>query len=168
MSIYLYIFYLFIFFHSAECHMVIVKHEMHHLHDFMIKCVIFHVNQVNFDQEQCTLALIQREWCSKNRLGRNDPGTASSALLLQCVAACGVNALISYHGHRKKYALLTQCLRVRCETGLKLWEKSILHLFLFLLPPTPIVSLIPKPFTLLVIFVICFIIAQVRVLFTVK
>ncbi len=40
----------------------------HHLHDFMVKCVIFNVNGVNFDQEQCTVTLIQRKWSSKNRL----------------------------------------------------------------------------------------------------
>ncbi len=31
-------------------HMIIVKHETHHLHDFMVKFVIFNVNRVNFDQ----------------------------------------------------------------------------------------------------------------------
>ncbi len=50
-------------------HMVIVKHETHHLHDFMVKFVIFNVNRVNFDQEQCTVTLIQRKRRSKNRLG---------------------------------------------------------------------------------------------------
>ncbi len=33
-----------------------------------MKCVIFHVNLVNFDQEKRTVALIQRERRSKNRL----------------------------------------------------------------------------------------------------
>ncbi len=47
--------------------MVIVKHVTPHLHDFMVKCVIFHVNQVNFVQEQYTAALIQRKRRSKNR-----------------------------------------------------------------------------------------------------
>ncbi len=50
-------------------HMVIVKHETHHLHDFVVKFVIFNVNRVNFYQEQCTVTLIQRKWRSKNRLG---------------------------------------------------------------------------------------------------
>ncbi len=50
-------------------HMVIVKHETHHLHDFMVKFVIFNVNLVHFDHEQCTVTLIQRKRCSKNRLG---------------------------------------------------------------------------------------------------
>ncbi len=49
--------------------MVIVKHETHHLHDFVVKFVIFNVNRVNFYQEQCTVTLIQRKRRSKNRLG---------------------------------------------------------------------------------------------------
>ncbi len=32
-------------------HMVIVKHETHHLHDFMVKMFIFNVNRVIFDQD---------------------------------------------------------------------------------------------------------------------
>ncbi len=39
-------------------HMVIVKHETHHLHEFMVKCFIFNVNRVSFDQEQFTVTLI--------------------------------------------------------------------------------------------------------------
>ncbi len=39
--------------------MVIVKHETHHLHDLMVKFVIFNINWVNFDQEQRTVTLIQ-------------------------------------------------------------------------------------------------------------
>ncbi len=35
----------------------------------MVKFIIFHVNRVNFDQEQCTVTLIQRKRRSKNRLG---------------------------------------------------------------------------------------------------
>ncbi len=35
----------------------------------MVKFVIFHVNRVNFDQELCTVTLIQRKRRSKNRLG---------------------------------------------------------------------------------------------------
>ncbi len=59
-------------------HMVIVKHETHHLHDFVVKFVIFNVNWVNFDQEQCTVTLIQRKRHSKNRLGtKTDCGTAA-------------------------------------------------------------------------------------------
>ncbi len=42
---------------------------MKHLHDFMVKFVIFNVNQVNFVQEQCTVTLIQHKQRSKNRLG---------------------------------------------------------------------------------------------------
>ncbi len=49
--------------------MVIVKHVTPHLHEFMVKFVIFHVNQVNFDQEKYTVALIQHKRRSKNRLG---------------------------------------------------------------------------------------------------
>ncbi len=55
--------------HSTEYYMVIVKHKTPHFHEFMWKYVIFHVNQINYDQEQCTVALIQREWRRKNRLG---------------------------------------------------------------------------------------------------
>ncbi len=63
--------------------MVIVKHETHHLHDFVVKFVIFNVNRVNFYQEQCTVTLIQRKRRSKNRLGaENDRGTAAHATLL--------------------------------------------------------------------------------------
>ncbi len=78
--------------------MVIVKHETHHLHDFMVKLVIFNVNRVNFDQEQCTVTLIQRKLRSKNRLGaetivhccsRDAPAWRSRA-----APAPGVNALI--------------------------------------------------------------------------
>ncbi len=50
-------------------HVVIVKHETHHLHDFVVKFVTFNVNRVNFYQEQCTVTLIQRKRRSKNRLG---------------------------------------------------------------------------------------------------
>lgn len=49
--------------------MVIVKRETLHLHDFMVKCVIFHVNQIIFDQEKCTVALNNRKQRSKNRVG---------------------------------------------------------------------------------------------------
>ncbi len=49
--------------------MEIVKHATHHLHDFMVKFVIFNVNRVNFDQDQCAVALIQGKQRSKNRLG---------------------------------------------------------------------------------------------------
>ncbi len=37
----------------------------------MVKFVIFNVNRVNFDQEQYTVTLIQRKWCSKNRQNSN-------------------------------------------------------------------------------------------------
>ncbi len=50
-------------------HMVIVKHVTPHLHEFMVKFLIFHVNQVNFDQEKYAVALIQHKRHSKNRLG---------------------------------------------------------------------------------------------------
>ncbi len=62
-------------------HMVIVKHETHHLHDFVVKFVIFNVNRVNFYQEQCTVILIQRKRRSKNRLGAE---TIAALLLLLC------------------------------------------------------------------------------------
>ncbi len=54
--------------------------------DFMVKFVIFNVNRVSFDQEKCTVTLIQRKRRSKNRLGA-DRGTAASALLLLRAAA---------------------------------------------------------------------------------
>ncbi len=62
--------------------MVIVKHETHHLHDFVVKFVIFNVNRVNFYQEQCTVTLIQRKRRSKNRLGAETLLTAAHATLL--------------------------------------------------------------------------------------
>ncbi len=68
-------------------HMVIVKHETPHLHDFMVKLVIFHVNQVNFDQEQYTVASIQ------HKRHRNDRGTAAPALLLLHAAAPPLRAV---------------------------------------------------------------------------
>ncbi len=70
--------------------MVIVKHETHHLHDFMVNLVIFNVNLVNFDQEQCTVILIQRKRRSKNRLGAETIATLT--LLL-----CSCYALPSHH-----------------------------------------------------------------------
>lgn len=117
------------FFHSAECHMVIVKHETHHLHDFMIKCIIFHVNQVNFDQKHCTLALIQREWCRKNRLGA-ETIVALPLLLCSCdvlqlhfCVRCECSNLLTWLAKKNMHCL--HCLRVWCETGLKLWGKTI-------------------------------------------
>ncbi len=76
-------------------HKVIVKHETHHLHDFMVKFVIFNVNRVNFDQEQCTVTLIQRKRCSKNR-----PGAETIAPLLLTRRFC---------------LTLTRCSCSRCE-----------------------------------------------------
>ncbi len=64
-------------------HMVIVKHETHHLHDFMVKCVIFNVNRVNFDQVQCTVTLIQHKRRSKNRLGVETIAALPLLLLLR-------------------------------------------------------------------------------------
>ncbi len=76
-------------------HMVIVKHETHHLHDFVVKCIIFNVNRVKFDQEQCTVTLIQRKRRSKNRLGAE----TIAALLLT----------------RRSYLTLTRCSCSLCE-----------------------------------------------------
>ncbi len=64
--------------------MVIVKHETHHLHDFMVNFFIFNVNQVNFDQKQCPVTLIQRKRRSKNRLGAE---MITALALLLCAAA---------------------------------------------------------------------------------
>ncbi len=38
---------------------MIVKHETHHLYDFIVTCNFINVNRDNFDQEQCTVNLIQ-------------------------------------------------------------------------------------------------------------
>ncbi len=76
-------------------HMVIVKHETHHLHDFVVKLVIFNVNRVNFYQEQCTVTLIQRKRRSKNRLSAE----TIAALLLT----------------RRSCLTLTRCSCSRCE-----------------------------------------------------
>ncbi len=75
--------------------MVIVKHETHHLHDFVLKFVIFNVNRVNFYQEQCTVTLIQRKRRSKIRLGAE----TIAALLLT----------------RRSCLTLTRCSCSRCE-----------------------------------------------------
>ncbi len=71
-------------------HMVIVKHETHHSHDFVVKFVIFNVNRVNFYQEQCTVTLIQRKRRSKNRLGAE---TIAALLLLLRAAAPPLRAV---------------------------------------------------------------------------
>ncbi len=93
--------------------MVIVKHETQHLHDFKVKFIIFNVNRVNFDQEQCTVTLIQRKRRSKNRLGaetiaallltRRSCSLCECTHLLTCTAkkicaahACGVKRVLNY------------------------------------------------------------------------
>ncbi len=76
-------------------HMIIVKHETHHLHDFMVKFVIFNVNRVNFDQKQCNVILIQCKRRSKNR-----PSAETIAPLLLTRRSC---------------LTLTRCSCSRCE-----------------------------------------------------
>ncbi len=66
--------------------------EKPHLHDFMVKFVIFQVNQVSFDQEQYTVALIQHKQRSKKTIG--DETIPALQILLRTASACGVNALI--------------------------------------------------------------------------
>ncbi len=57
--------------------------ETPHLHDFIVKFVIFHVNQVNFYDEQYTVDLIQHKRHSKNRLCTEK--IAAPPLLLRAV-----------------------------------------------------------------------------------
>ncbi len=63
--------------------------ETHHIHDFMLKCVIFNVNRVNFDQEKYTVTLIQRKRRSKSMI----VALPLSALLLLCAAAPPLHAV---------------------------------------------------------------------------
>ncbi len=124
--------------------MVIVKHETHHIHDFVVKFVIFNVNRVNFYQEQCTVTLIQRKRRSKNRLGAETIAalllTRRSCLTLtRCSCSrCECTHLLTCTA--KKYALLTRRWRLRCETGvtvttelLKNWKVIGVLLFEFFL-----------------------------------
>ncbi len=58
----------------------------------MLKFDVFQVNQVSFDQEQYTVALIQHKRRSKKTLG--DETIPALPILLRTASACGVNALI--------------------------------------------------------------------------
>ncbi len=105
---------------------MIVKHEAHHLHDFMVKLVIFKVNLVNFDHEQCTVTLIQHKQCSKNRLG-----TVTIVALLLMRRSCLMLTLCSRceYTHLLTTEKNTCCSRLRCETGVSFDRLSEIKYF---------------------------------------
>ncbi len=101
--------------------MVFVKHEAHHLHDFMVKLVIFNVNLINFDHEQCTVTLIQHKQCSKNRLGTVTICCSSDAHALLPV---WIHSFVNMHTEKN-----TCFSRLRCETGVSFDRLSEIKYF---------------------------------------
>ncbi len=72
----------------------------HHLHDFMVKCVILNVNRIHFYQEPCTVTLIQHKRRCINRL--------SAETKQACLAR--LDTLILKYNWSPKFALINRCL----------------------------------------------------------